>query len=170
MVVLPLVKLGTLALRTACKPIANRLKKEAGLHPKFRHIIITIAQANHRFTTRIQRRIYGHATDAAIRPLNEEKAVQNAADLIGELFVFSVAGAAVIFEVQRSSRSEARKEELRRQELQAIKTRNEELAAEVQLLSQKLQELEQLARAQGLAGIINFRKSHADEERKSKSN
>lgn len=38
----------------------------------------------------MQRRIYGHATDVAIRPLNEEKAVQAAADLLGELFVFSV--------------------------------------------------------------------------------
>lgn len=38
----------------------------------------------------MQRRIYGHATDVAIRPLNEEKAVQAAADLLGELFVFTV--------------------------------------------------------------------------------
>jgi hypothetical protein len=44
MVVLPVVKLGTLALKTACKPIANRLKKEAGYHPKFRNFIISIAQ------------------------------------------------------------------------------------------------------------------------------
>ncbi|KAG4390381.1 hypothetical protein GLYMA_06G285900v4 [Glycine max] len=120
MVVFPVVKLATLALRTACKPIANRLKKEAGYHPKFRNFIISIAQANHRLTTRVQRRIYGHATDVAIHPLNEEKAVQAAADLLGELFVFSVAGAAIIFEVQRSSRSEARKEELRRQEIQVV--------------------------------------------------
>jgi hypothetical protein len=90
MAVLPLVKLGTLALRTICKPIANRLKKEAGYHPKFRNFIITIAQTNHRFTTKMQRRIYGQATDVAIRPLNEEKAVQAAADLLGELFVFTV--------------------------------------------------------------------------------
>ncbi|KAG4390389.1 hypothetical protein GLYMA_06G285900v4 [Glycine max] len=89
MVVFPVVKLATLALRTACKPIANRLKKEAGYHPKFRNFIISIAQANHRLTTRVQRRIYGHATDVAIHPLNEEKAVQAAADLLGELFVFS---------------------------------------------------------------------------------
>lgn len=38
----------------------------------------------------MQRRIYGHATDVEIRPLNEEKAVQAAVDLIGEMFVFSV--------------------------------------------------------------------------------
>lgn len=47
-------------------------------------------QANHRITTQMQRRIYGHATDVEIRPLNEEKAVQAAVDLLGEIFVFSV--------------------------------------------------------------------------------
>ena len=40
----PVVKLGTLALKTICKPIANRLKKEAGLHPNFKHFIIDFAQ------------------------------------------------------------------------------------------------------------------------------
>lgn len=49
-----------------------------------------LKQANHRLTTNIQRRIYGHATDVEIRPLNEEKAVQAAGDLISELFVFTV--------------------------------------------------------------------------------
>jgi hypothetical protein len=46
-------------------------------------------QVNHRFTTNMQRRLYGRATDIHIRPLNEEKAIQAAADLLGELFVFS---------------------------------------------------------------------------------
>ena len=50
----------------------------------------TLNQANHRFTTNVQRRIYGHSTEVAIRPLNEEKAVQAAAELLGELFVFTV--------------------------------------------------------------------------------
>ncbi|KAI4333896.1 hypothetical protein L6164_018650 [Bauhinia variegata] len=169
MVVLPVVKLGTLALKTFCKPIANRLKKQANNHPKFREFIISIAQANHRFTTRVQRRIYGHATDVAIRPLNEEKAVQAAADLLGELFVFTVAGAAVIFEVQRTSRAEARKEGLRKQEIEAIKAKNEELAGELELLKQKLGELEQLARERGLSGILKFRHAAAIEDKKTKA-
>lgn len=42
--ILPVFKLGALAVKTFCKPIANRLKKEAGLHPRFRQHIITIAQ------------------------------------------------------------------------------------------------------------------------------
>ncbi|KAH9309526.1 hypothetical protein KI387_037437, partial [Taxus chinensis] len=116
--ILPLTKLGTLLIRTLSKPIAARLKVEAARHPRFRTLIINFAQKNHKFSTNLQRRIYGHSTNAEVRPLDEEKAVHAATDLLGELFIFSVGGAAVIFEVQRSVRSEARKEEARRQELE----------------------------------------------------
>lgn len=42
--VLPLLKLGTLALKTLSKPLGNRLKKQAALHPRFRQFIINVAQ------------------------------------------------------------------------------------------------------------------------------
>jgi hypothetical protein len=42
--VLPLVKLGLLAFRTLSKPIANRLKRHAGIHPKFQGFIVGVAQ------------------------------------------------------------------------------------------------------------------------------
>ncbi|XP_057764420.1 OPA3-like protein [Salvia miltiorrhiza] len=164
---LPLLKLGTLALKTLSKPIAAKLKKQAGIHPKFRNVIVSVAQANHRITTTMQRRIYGHATDVEIRPLNEEKAVQAAVDLMGELFVFSVAVAALIFEVQRSARSEAKKEEVRRQEMEGMRQRDEELAQEVELLKQKLAEIEQMAKVRGLAGVFNFRQAQAEEAKPS---
>lgn len=138
------------------------------MHPKFRQLIVSIAQANHRFQTQMQRRIYGHATNVKIRPLNEEKAVQAAADLLGELFVFTVAGAAVIFEVQRSSRSEARKEELRIQELQAMKQRDEDLAREIEHLKQKIEDMEHLAKGRGLSGLLHFRNAHTTEDGKEK--
>ncbi|KAG0456452.1 hypothetical protein HPP92_024240 [Vanilla planifolia] len=90
--ILPFVKLGTLALRTLAKPIASKLK-QAGVHPRFRELIVNLAQ---------------------------------------------VAGGAIVFEVQRSSRSEAKKEELRRQELEALRRKGEDMAKEVDLLKQKL--------------------------------
>ncbi|KAJ9565959.1 hypothetical protein OSB04_001925 [Centaurea solstitialis] len=148
---LPFMKLGTLALRTLSKPIATRLKKRAAVNPKFRTAIMAIAQANHRFTTRIQRRIYARDTDVQIRPLDEERAVQVAGDLIGELFVFTVAGAVVIFEVQRSARSEAKKEEARKNEIEIMRQRDENLAKQMELLEQKLVELEKAVRAKSLA-------------------
>ncbi|KAL9455990.1 hypothetical protein AB3S75_005256 [Citrus x aurantiifolia] len=166
--VLPVVKLGTLALKTLSKPVAAKIKQQAAIHPRFRQSIVGIAQANHRITTRMQRRIYGHATGGEIRPLNEEKAVQAAVDLIGEIFIFTVAGAAVIFEVQRSARSEARKEEIRKQELEALRQRDEGLARELELLRQKIEELEQLAKQRGLSGIFSFKHATADEAKLAK--
>ncbi|PAN05870.1 hypothetical protein GQ55_1G156200 [Panicum hallii var. hallii] len=162
--ILPVAKLGTLLLKTMSKPIATRLKTEASRHPKFRQLIINLAQANHRISTNIQRRVYGHATNVEIRPLNEEKAVQAAADLIGELFVFSVAGAAVIFEVQRSARSEARKEEARKNEIEAIRQKEDQLAEEILTMKQKLSELERLANSRGLSGL--FRSSSVPDQMK----
>ncbi|WOL11009.1 hypothetical protein Cni_G19770 [Canna indica] len=151
---LPMAKLGALAFRTLSKPIASRLKQQARNYPKFRQFIVNLAQANHRFTTNIQRRFNGQATDISIRPLNEEKAIQAATDLLGEFFLFSVAGAAIIFEVQRSARSEARKEELRRQELEALKQKEDDLAKELLIIKEKLDELEHHARGQGLLRIF----------------
>ncbi|RZC50259.1 hypothetical protein C5167_018685 [Papaver somniferum] len=159
--VLPVEKLGSLVLRTICKPVANRLKKAAGKHPRFREHIIGIAQI---YDNRAKSDLWSCAC-VATRPLNKEEAVQAAADLLGEIFVFSVsvhsfvkvAGAAIIFEVQRSARSEARKEELRKHELEAIKQKEENLERELGFTTGKLAELEHLAMAEGLSGIFNFR-------------
>ncbi|XP_010478226.1 PREDICTED: OPA3-like protein [Camelina sativa] len=155
--VLPLMKLGTLLVKTVSKPLASQLKHQAKVHPKFRQSIINFAQRNHRITTQMQRRIYGHATDVEIRPLDEEKAVQAAVDLIGELFLFGVGGAVVVFEVQRGSRSEARKEEARKQELEELRLKDEALEKQVADLKIKLEELEQLAKARGLSGTIQLK-------------
>lgn len=161
--ILPLFKLGTLVLKTLSKPIATRLKTQAAHHPRFRTLIINMAQTNHKFSTQLQRRIYGHATNVAIRPLDEEKAVQAFSDLLGEVFIFSVGGAAVIFEVQRSSRSEARKEEARKKEIEALRQRDDDLARELVLLKQRVDELEYHTRGRGIAGILNLRKNEGNE-------
>lgn len=47
-------------------------------------------QAKYRFTTNVQRRLYGRATDVVIRPLDEAKAVGLAAEFLGELVIFTV--------------------------------------------------------------------------------
>jgi hypothetical protein len=52
-------------------------------HPRFQSLIINLAQKNHKFSTQFQRPIYGHATNVAIHPLDEEKVVQDFMDLLG---------------------------------------------------------------------------------------
>ena len=46
---------------------------------------------------------------------------------------------------------------------------NEDLAREVELLRQKIEELEHLARGRGLSGIFNFKHTHAIEDEKRKT-
>lgn len=49
---------------------------------------------------------------------------------------------------------------------QAMKQRDEDLAREIELLKQKLEELEHLARARGLTGLFEFRHAHATDNSK----
>lgn len=44
-----------------------------------------------------------------------------------------------------------------------MRQRDEQLAQEVEVLKQKLDEIEQLAKGRGLAGVFNFRQAHAGE-------
>lgn len=65
--------------------------------------------------------------------------------------------------MQRNSRAEAKKEELRRQETEKLRLRDEALEKEIMSLRSKIQELEQLARGKGLAGMFNLRLPHIGE-------
>lgn len=67
---------------------------------------------------------------------------------------------AVIFEVQRSSRSEARKEEVRRKELEALKQRDDDLSRELEFLKNRIDELERHSKTRGLSSIFSI--SHAE--------
>eukprot|EP00850_Spirogloea_muscicola_P004267 SM000018S03632 [mRNA] locus=s18:396929:397655:+ [translate_table: standard] len=111
--ILPFAKLGTLLLRTLSKPLATQVKRRAASHPKFREAIVNFAQARqgpspwlaptrlqyyshatlqgyHKLNVSLQRQLYGVTSDIAVKPLNEEAAVSTAADLVGELIIFSV--------------------------------------------------------------------------------
>lgn len=91
-----------------------------------------------------------------IRPLDPEKAVQAAADLLGELVIFSVGVAAVLFEVQRSARSEARKEEARKQEIEALSERLKEVE----------ESFEKFVKGQGSSTWLPFRQTQAQKPEK----
>ena len=53
---------------------------------------------------------------------------------------------------------------------QALKQRDEDLAREVEQLKHKLEELEQLAKGQGLSCLFNFKHAHATEDGKALPN
>ncbi|CAI5470511.1 unnamed protein product [Closterium sp. Yama58-4] len=140
---LPLGKLGDLVLKTLSKPLAKAIKRRAASHPKFRASIANWAQGYHRFTVRLQRRLYGQAPAGHIKRLNEEKAVNTASEVVGELIVFAVAGGVVFIEAARSARSNARKEAKLKQEREALHERDRQLEEEARRLRERVEQLEE---------------------------
>ncbi|CAI7796246.1 unnamed protein product [Closterium sp. NIES-53] len=136
------------------KPLANAIKRRAKSHPKFRGTIINFAQSYHKINVGMQRRLYGYSTNVDIKPLIEEKAVETAADLVGELVVFGVAGGVVVAEYTRSSIADSRKEEKRRQEREALRQKDLELERELQMLKARLDALESTASDSWLPRIL----------------
>ncbi|CAI5533346.1 unnamed protein product [Closterium sp. Naga37s-1] len=136
------------------KPLANAIKRRAKSHPKFRGTIINFAQSYHKINVGMQRRLYGYSTNVDIKPLIEEKAVETAADLVGELVVFGVAGGVVVAEYTRSSIADSRKEEKRRQEREALRQKDLELERELQMLKARLDALENAASDSWLPRIL----------------
>ena len=111
---MPLIKLGYLLIRTVAKPVANVLKQQTKNHPVFRSACVRLAQTYHRSEIKMSRRLGGASkavTEAAVRPLDEQKAIEVGANFIGETLVFIVAGTVLILDQTVS----AHKEQARRQ-------------------------------------------------------
>ena len=111
---MPLIKLGYLLIRTVAKPVANALKKQTKDHPGFRAACVRLAQTYHRTEIKMSRRLGGAtraASEAAVRPLDEQKAIEVGANFLGETLVFLVAGTVLIIDQTLA----AQKEQARRQ-------------------------------------------------------
>ncbi|CAI5980752.1 unnamed protein product [Closterium sp. NIES-64] len=119
-----------------------------GLLPAFHRMNVRVqrrldAQAFHRMNVRLHRRLdtRQHARQhrhLPIRPLNEERAVDLAAHLLGELFVFGMGGSIIVAEVAKQGRAEARKEEAHRREVQEATTRHRYLQQEMFVARERL--------------------------------
>lgn len=113
---MPLVKLGYLFVRTVAKPISSIIKRQAKEHPKFRSACFRLAQLYHRVDVRLRRRLAARAgedlSQLAVRPLDEQKAIELGANFIGEALVFGVAGAVLVLDSARNHRAEAARRQL----------------------------------------------------------
>ena len=111
---MPLIKLGYLLIRTVAKPVANIIKKQTKNHPVFRSACVRLAQTYHKNEIKMSRRLGGASkavTEAAVRPLDEQKAIEVGAKFLGETLVFIVAGTVLILDQTVA----AQKEQARRQ-------------------------------------------------------
>ena len=76
-------------------------------------MLISIGQTSHSVTSRMQIWSAGYRV-RSIKPLEEDKALKDGAEFVGESFIFLVSGTLVVWEYNRSATS-ARKKELKRQ-------------------------------------------------------
>ena len=136
---MPLIKLGYLLIRTVAKPVANLLKQQTKNHTGFRTICVRLAQTYHRSEIKMSRRLGGASkavTEAAVRPLDEQKAIEVGANFLGETLVFIVAGTVLILDQTVS----AQKEQLRRA---AIEDKFEKLFSELENLKKNYNKKEE---------------------------
>lgn len=119
----PLVKLGALALRQISKPLANHLKKKAKTSNFVRtKICMPPAQLYHYLEVNVKTRLLNLGKPKEVVKLNEQAAIELGSDIIGEMLMFVIAAATVVFEYSRQSRKiAAEKENLesRLQEMEA---------------------------------------------------
>ncbi|ORY78468.1 optic atrophy 3 protein-domain-containing protein [Leucosporidium creatinivorum] len=103
------VKIASLLLKTLSKPIANRLKRGAKEHERFREMTIEFAQFLHRSEMTMRVKLLGETHPKHIRPLNDARAIDAGANFISESFLFAFAAAIIMGETWRSRRAEGKR-------------------------------------------------------------
>ncbi|ONH67678.1 ERAD-associated E3 ubiquitin-protein ligase HRD1 [Cyberlindnera fabianii] len=113
--------------------VMNAIKAQAKEHEPFRRMCVSLAQRVHKTDVSLRMNLLGENGTAKVRPLNENKAIENGANFLSESFVFAVAGGIIIYEANRQ-----RQKELNRRE--AVEDDIKTLQHEIEYLKKKLAE------------------------------
>lgn len=138
-------KLGTLALKTMAKPLADRFKGFVMTHPSGRQAALALARRLHRAEVTVSRRADGKVGKAFIGEMTEERGVELASKLASEGFVFTVGAGLVGLEYERNRRKDEAKKrdeaEARREAAAAAAAEREELRLVNEAQERRLAEL-----------------------------
>ncbi|EEY55170.1 uncharacterized protein PITG_20061 [Phytophthora infestans T30-4] len=141
---LPMIKLGGLVARTLTKPLARVVKSRSKVHPLLNAVCGRLGQQQHRLSMKLHMGFRG-ISNYTIKSLPADQAVEQGADLVGELLIFSVALGAASLEYSRSAASarvkEAKLKELQLQEEREMEARFEYLEGKVGWIEDRLLEL-----------------------------
>ncbi|KAL7545688.1 hypothetical protein ACHAWF_009041 [Thalassiosira exigua] len=132
-----------LFIKTLSKPMAKQVKHQFVKWPVTRRSLIWAGQTSHAVATRMTIWSSGYKV-RSISKLEEEQALSRGADLLSESFIFIVSGGIVVYEYNRSSQKEKKKEAARLQEIRDDAAR---LQAKLDSLDKRLVALEEYARA-----------------------
>lgn len=136
---MPLIKLGYLLIRTVAKPVAHALKQQTKNHPAFRSACVSLAQTYHRSEIKMSRRLGGASkavTEAVVRPLDEQKAIEVGANFLGETLVFIVAGTVLILDQTLSAQKEQARRQVIEEKFNQIFVEINEIKSELKVLKE----------------------------------
>ncbi|XP_024942146.1 optic atrophy 3 protein homolog isoform X2 [Cephus cinctus] len=147
--VFPFLKLGVLFVKQISKPLAQVIVNQAKNHHIFRtYFIIPPAQFYHWAEVKTKMYLMNLGKPTKVAKLNETMAIELGASLMGEVIIFSVAGACIVLEYNRQVAKEAKKEEARLAQLNKFNTDIEALQksmaahdAEIRYLHTLIEEL-----------------------------
>ena len=110
------VKLGALFVKQISKPLANQMKKTAASSPILRPRVIRLGTMMHEWSVALTNRLKDensgtNHTRSFAGKLDDDVLLKKATDFLGEIFIFSVAGVAVLYEVKLSAAKEKAKSE-----------------------------------------------------------
>mmetsp|Transcript_37125 Transcript_37125/g.77731 ORF Transcript_37125/g.77731 Transcript_37125/m.77731 type:complete len:215 (-) Transcript_37125:126-770(-) len=138
----PLAKLASLLIKTLAKPVSKQVRRHCVKQPITRNALIWVGQATNRMTTRMTMWSSGYKV-RSIAKLEEEAALSQGADILSETFLFTVSGGIVVYEYNKSSAKEKKKEAAR---LQVIRDDAERLQRKLVSLDKRLVALEEYAK------------------------
>ncbi|CAG2240830.1 OPA3 [Mytilus edulis] len=146
---LPIVKLATLLIKQFTRPVVNSLSESAKNYPKFRSIIVRLAQKYHLNDFTSQSKLFGFGKPLRVKPLSEDEALNLGTRLLGETLVYGVSAGILFFEYNRSSKNDQIKEERRKFEIATLQKKiydygmtTEQQETEIKELKRKMFDLE----------------------------
>ncbi|CAB1438396.1 unnamed protein product [Pleuronectes platessa] len=136
----PIAKLLYLGVRQMSKPVANRIKAGARRSEFFKsYICLPPAQIYHWVEMRTKMRIMGFR-GSTIKPLNEDKAVELGAELLGEAIIFLIGTGCMVLEYSRQAANSRRKEEELTETITSLQTQLAELSLTTETMDARLRE------------------------------
>lgn len=155
--------MGSLLIRTLAKPLSKRIKTDFSRSNITKQLLIGIGQASHAVTSRMQIWSAGYRV-RSIKQLEEDMALKNGAEFVGEAFVFLVSGSLVVYEYNRSTESARRKDEEKRAEAKAERAA---LQAKLVALDARLKAVEETVKrnSNSILGLTGARYVAPDAEK-----
>lgn len=95
----------------------------------------------HRLDVFVRFRLMGMKGKVEYKPLTEERAVEQGAEILGEAFLYSVAAGYIVYEYWRSGKKEQMKEDTQNHDISLLKVQTENLEQQMSQLQQTLDSL-----------------------------